>query len=283
MNCQFPQFANVPTHVVAQWYSTALLRQGMLRAECERHQAENQVLRQALNRAHARLQVERTCQLKLRSVLKNVQAAHRLLEQDREDLRVELEKYGEIIDNQNDDLDTITDQNHELAQGILNVRSEVEDLADNIEHNRDEGSSRQQVLERLREITTAIDVEERTIEIRLRDHPSDSESEEEDEHDLPLSLPVLRDISKRVSVATGPQDDAQCPICLVGFKDGQSRTTLPCGHKMHDTCCTMYFSVSSTGNCPMCRKQLWHDDECVHPSSSSSSSNSTPCKTSLVV
>ena len=53
--------------------------------------------------------------------------------------------------------------------------------------------------------------------------------------------------------------DTTCGICLDNYGKGNEIVQLPCLHFFHDKCIAAWFKVNNS--CPICRKEIWDDDE----------------------
>uniref|UniRef100_A0A8C9X2N0 RING-type domain-containing protein n=1 Tax=Sander lucioperca TaxID=283035 RepID=A0A8C9X2N0_SANLU len=54
-------------------------------------------------------------------------------------------------------------------------------------------------------------------------------------------------------LASFPEDNLQCPICLNVFSDP---VTTPCGHNFCKTCLSLHWDKSDLCSCPMCNKRF---------------------------
>ncbi|KNA06290.1 hypothetical protein SOVF_182510 [Spinacia oleracea] len=63
------------------------------------------------------------------------------------------------------------------------------------------------------------------------------------------------DGNKGLHTGTDPSDEAECPICLGEFVDGEKVRVLPmCNHRFHVSCIDTW--LSSHSSCPNCRHSL---------------------------
>lgn len=53
-----------------------------------------------------------------------------------------------------------------------------------------------------------------------------------------------------------------CVVCQECFGDGSPNSTTPCGHRLHTEC--LLSAAQASDNCPVCRANLYHDDEENH-------------------
>lgn len=74
-----------------------------------------------------------------------------------------------------------------------------------------------------------------------------------------LPPPASKEAVKNLPEATIESDSESCPICLKKFKIGEKVKEMPCHHKYHDACLTVW--LNTTNSCPFCRHELPTDDE----------------------
>ncbi len=269
--------------VLKKWYTDSLSEQGVYRALCYQQRLDNDRVRGALERSHdmlrhqrdantrlqARLRHQLAAQSKiqetleeLRIKLKNSRAINRTLNRDQLTLQSTLDESSEYMDYLEEYNDKVADVNQQLANLMNNVR---EKLQDEIDH-----SSTRSTTDSRNNLQTVVDSLQLVEHIVGEDSDTD-EDIEEDESGTAIVGEKMKDIMKNVVIEEqGSKCDTDCPICLSSFSQGQSRTTLQCGHMMHDSCCAMYFSMSNTSTCPMCRHAVWksvEDSELPPPTS----------------
>lgn len=96
--------------------------------------------------------------------------------------------------------------------------------------------------------------------VPLKTLPSDELTPMELSYSKPYADKSFSQISQSSTVDSGrstpaPVSDAQCPICLLEFEDGDEIRVLPCegAHRFHKDCVDPWLLAVST-SCPLCRK-----------------------------
>lgn len=71
----------------------------------------------------------------------------------------------------------------------------------------------------------------------------------------PASKSYLDSLCRRVVTE---EEEAQCPICIMSLRVGDTVLTLPCSHWSHEECLIKWLETTNT--CPQCRNELPTDD-----------------------
>ncbi|GJQ69262.1 hypothetical protein Trydic_g6402 [Trypoxylus dichotomus] len=71
----------------------------------------------------------------------------------------------------------------------------------------------------------------------------------------PASRKVVDELPEEIIDVEGKQ----CAVCLEMYKIGEIVKKLPCKHRFHSSCITLW--LEKTNSCPICRYELPTDDE----------------------
>ena len=219
----------------------------------ERLQNNNYYLRKALERSHDIYVREKNAhhhtRKKAQETKSNFAEVTSVLRQDIHGLEDALECEEHVAVQRKDTIVSLVRANHGLHDDLTTVQQKLRTLADT--------DFVPDIIHSLHELANYVETQAISIDW---DTDSESTGSIESEHDN-IIIPPIRMILSQVQENVSPPQDTSCSICLDHFNKNKKATKLPCGHFIHDHCCTMHFALSSNFlQCPICRHDIVSSD-----------------------